>query len=185
VLYLNLRHSPNLTYPEPKTYRQGGYFGVKMATFESLIPLDQKHLDEIMDNLYTSRFVIDKGRLKRYTANGGAAAMASAKFHEVPEGTYEFYRGVGEKVRFQGVTTRLPEDHPLNSHDPDHIQELFNIGIEMHGSISRDSFYKYYFTQRYAYFHDGDFYLMGAKVIDKDDFLPPPLWGGENKLSSL
>lgn len=169
VLYLNLRHSPNLTYPEPKGYRDGAYYGVPMPTFESLIPLDQEHLDKIMDNLYTSRFVIDKGRLKRYTADGDAATMASAKFREVPEGTYEFYDGIGERVRFQGITTRLPEDHPLYSHDPDHIQELFNMGIEMHGSVSRDTFYKYYFPHRYAYFRDGDFYLMGAKVMDKDD----------------
>ncbi len=161
VLYLQLRHSPNLTYPEPKT--------IRMPTFESLIPLDQEHLDRIMENLYTSRFSIDQGRLKRYTADGDAAAMASAKFQEVPEGTYEFTRGVAERVHFQGVTTKLPEDHPLYSHDADHIQELFNMGIEMHGNMSRNTFYNNYFPHRYAYFRDGGFYLMGAKIMDKED----------------
>lgn len=165
VLYLHLHHSPNLTYPPP----EGMKYNVRMPAFESLIPMDQEHLDKIMDHLYTARFEINRGRLKQYTADGDAAAMASAKFSEIPEGTYEFTRGVAEKVGVQGWTSTLPKNHPLYSKDPEHIQELFNMGIEMFGSINRETFFNYYFPHRYAYFRDGDFYLMGGKVMDKED----------------
>lgn len=165
VLYLHLRHSPNLTYPPPEDFK----YGARMPTFESLIPMNQEHLNKIMDHLYTARFEITKGHLKRYTAEGDAAAMASAKFAEVPDGTYEFIGGNAEKVGFEGWTSTLPKEHPLYSKDPEHIQEMFNMGIDMYGSLTRDAFYSYLLPHRYAYFRDGDFYLMGGKVMDKDD----------------
>lgn len=184
LLYLHLRHSPNLTYPSPKIYQEGGYLNVRMPVFESLIPLNQEHLNKIMDHLYTARFVINKGRLKRYTTEGGATTMASAKFLGIPEGTYEFTRGTAEKVGFQGITTKLPKNHPLYNHDPDHIQELFNMGVDLYGSTNSDAFYRYYFPHRYAYFRDGDFYLMGAKVMNKEDPLLKAFIESEKKKAS-
>jgi signal peptidase I len=169
VLYLQLKHSPNLTYPTPSVFRDGGYAGVAIPAFESVIPLNKKHLDTLMKHLYTARFEVLGGRLKRYGSDKNRAAMASAKFTDIPDGTYEFTGGKAEHVGFQGITTTLPDDHPLYSRDPAHIQELFNMGMGTHEGMSRDIFFQNYFPNRYAYFRDGDLYLMGSKVIESKD----------------
>ncbi|MGA8164692.1 MAG: signal peptidase I [Waddliaceae bacterium] len=167
VLYLQLRHSPNLTYPPPQIFRVGRGYGVDVATFETVIPLQEKHLKAIRDALYTSRFVVKNGRTSRYQEGGNAFSAGNAQFSDVPDGTYEFYHGKGGKVHWQGVTTPLPDDHPL--YDPAKVQDLFNLGISMPNSYTPRQFFQRDYPHRYAYFRDGDLYLMGAPIIEKDD----------------
>jgi signal peptidase I len=168
-LYLQLRHSPNLTYPTPKTNPDNRYYDLRMPAFESIIPLSEQEIEQIKNHLYTSRIEIRRGHLKRYGAGNSADGMKAPLFPEVPDGTYEFFHGVPEKVGFQGMTTRLAKDHPLYKLNNQQIQELFNMGMTMHAGMSRDTFYRYYYPHRYAYFRNGDLYIMGAKIFDRNN----------------
>lgn len=168
-LYLQIKHSPNLTYPKAEVLRERGYSSVHMPTFESVIPLSQKHLDTIMNGMYTARFEVKGGRPKRYSASNRARSSKLASFKGIADGTYEFYHGIAEKIGFKGKTTKLPASHPFYSTDPEHVQELFNMGIDLYGSMSEEIFYKLFFPHRYVYFRDGNLYLMGSKVLEKDD----------------
>lgn len=166
VLYLELRHHPNLTYPAPKVTREG--LMAKMASFTSVIPLQEQHLRAIMDNMYTLRFVIKNGKGYRYDAESSVLRGEGPKFPKVPDGTYEFYFGKADKIGWKGWASALPKDHPLYSYGPEQVQKLFNLGIDMDTRFAPGSPYQLS-PRRYAYFFDGDLYLMGAPIIKKDD----------------
>jgi signal peptidase I len=168
-LYLQLKHSPNLTYPPPRLYKEGRYMGVQLPAFESVIPLKKEHIDAIMDNIYTSRFVIENGRAHRYSAENGRYGAGNPNFSDVPDGTYEFFKGKPEKVGFLAWSSEVPQNHPLNKRSTERTKELFNIGIEMFTAYEPYSFFQIYYPHRYAYFRDGDLYLLGAPILKKDD----------------
>jgi len=168
-LYLQIKHSPNLTYPKPLIYKQTQGFDLKLPAFETIIPLNQQHIDAIMDNMYTARFEIEKGRPKRYKSDPTQNYSSLFTFPEITDGTYEFYNGLAEKVGFKGKTTILSNDHPFYNHKPDRVQYLFNFGIELYSGIDEGTFYRFIYPHRYVYFRNGDLYLMGAKVIGKED----------------
>jgi len=168
-LYLQLRHTPNLSYPPPRLYKEGRHMGVQLPAFESVIPLQREHLDAIMDNIYTSRFVIKNGRARRYSVENNSFRAGNPNFADVPDGTYEFVNGKAEKVGLKGWTTELPDDHPLNKRSTDRIKELFNMGIEMLTSYEPYTYFQIYYPHRYAYYRDGDLYLLGAPILKKDD----------------
>jgi len=158
ILYLELRHTPylaNLQSEEPS------YAAMLPKVFTTMIPLQKEHLDTIMNAMYTSRFVVEKGVAKLYSAEGGHFTPDSPRFPGVPDGTYEFYYGKAEQIGWGAIAHELPKDHPLYKKTPRTIQRLFNLGIE----FSERNF----FTSRYAYFRNGDFFLMGAPILKKDD----------------
>lgn len=166
VLYLELRHTPSLNYPNPIIDR----YGIFLSGFTSLIPLDEKHLKALMDNMYTARFVIKDGRADRYRQEEAPRFSASNPyFPKVSDGTYEFYYGKAYKITWGGIATLLPPDHPLYSTKPANIQKLFNIGIDISNEVSPKTKNQGLFPNRYAYFREGDLYLLGAPILKNDD----------------
>lgn len=168
-LYLELRHTPSLNFPAVKFLREGRGFGVSLPAYSTVIPLQKRHLDAIMDNMYTARFVVKEGQARRYSLENEHYGQGSPRFTAVPDGTYEFYYGKASKVGWGGITFALPKDHPLYSHDPENIQKLFNLGIDMDMAVSPSAKHPSHFPKRYAYFRDGDLYLLGAPVLSKED----------------
>ncbi|NGX42650.1 MAG: Signal peptidase I T [Chlamydiae bacterium] len=168
VLYLQLRHTPNLTYPPPQLFQDRHQYGIHVPALETIIPLQQKHLDAIMDNMYTSRFIVKNGSAHRYNIEGSTPYSGNARFSDVPDGTYEIYHGKAEQVGWKGKTSQLPETHPLLRRDASRVQELFNKGIDFSKNEAR-AFSQGYYPHRYAYFRNSDLYLMGAPILTKED----------------
>lgn len=168
VLYLELRHTPNLMNSKFIQDRRGGY--IQLNTHKTVIPLKQEHLDALMDNMYTARFVVTNGRAARYNIEDGSKPNpGSPYFPDVSDGTYEFYHGKAERVGWGGVASALPEDHPLYRRDPANIQKLFNLGIDLDNAFAPQTGAQLRYPQRYAYFRDGDLYLLGAPIFKKTD----------------
>lgn len=169
ILYLQLHHTPSLSYPKPLVQRDGQGVLIGIPAYSTVIPLQQKHLDAIMDNLYTARFVVADSRARRYSLGEDHFAAGSPNFPGVPNGTYEFYFGKLSNIGWGGIETAAAKDNPLYSRDPKNIQKLFNLGIEMNTAYNPSSQNQTLFPHRYAYFRDGDLYMMGAPIIKKDD----------------
>lgn len=170
ILYLELRHNPSLTYPEPKVQRaMDGQFRIHLPAESSYLPLTEEHIKALMDAMYTVRFVVQDGRATAYAIEGQAFSRASPHFGDVANGTYEIYYGKAYQVSGTGVTTELPADHPLNRRTPANLQRLFNVGIEMNTAFEPQGKDQLNFPARYAYFRDGNLYVMGGQVMSKDD----------------
>lgn len=168
ILYLQLHHTPSLTFPKPLIQR-GIPGGIGIPGYSTFIPLQQKHLDAIMDNLYTARFVVENGKGMRYGLGDRHVGADSPPFRGVPDGTYEFYFGKATKINWGGIPTDVAKDSPLYSHDAENVQKLFNLGIEMSTVYAPRPNNPTLFPHRYAYFRDGELYLMGKPIIKKDD----------------
>lgn len=163
VLYLQLHHTPSLSYPRPENER--GHLAV--TGYNAIIPLQQIHLDALMDHMYTARFVVTDGKARMYSLNDNRSRSDQPQMAGVPDGTYEFYFGKASKINWGGIETAVPADSALYSHDPKNIQKLYNMGIEMSTQVSPSTYSR--FPNRYAYFRDGDLYLLGSPVLKKDD----------------
>jgi signal peptidase I len=172
VAYLELHHTPNLTYPKPEI-RQGeiGYFQPMLNPFTAIIPLKQTHLNAIQHSLYTARFYVQNGRAYRYHEGNGRPQRPEydPKFQNVPNGCYEFYYGVGYKVHTAGILTRLPENHPLYDSSVENIMKLFNLGMSFNSIFDPVAAYQPYTPQRFAYYRGGDLFVMGAPILKKTD----------------
>jgi signal peptidase I len=169
ILYLELSHHPSLTYPRPLFYQTSQGVTPLLNPLKSIIPLQQHHLDAIMDNLYTARFDVENGRAKRYEVDHSTYGASSPQFPGVPNGRYEFYYGKAEKINWQGIPSKVSKDNPLYSHSPSNVQKLFNLGIEMNTFFQPTVGNPNIFPHRYAYFRNGDLYLMGAPIIKKGE----------------
>lgn len=167
LLYLELRHTPSLNYP--RLHRETGGASVAITPFTTVIPLQQHHLDAIFENLYTARFVVKDGRARSYSVDRLNFTANSPHFPGVPDGTYEFYFGKAYEILWGGIAKELPADHPLYNRSVENIQKLYNIGIEMDDAFSPQGKKQRYFPRRYAYFREGDLYLLGAPILKKAD----------------
>ncbi len=170
VLYLELKHHPSLSGAK---IGHDEYNRVRpiVGLSTSVIPLQEPQLKAIMDNLYTARFVANKGFLYRYGIK--PEKYGSQAFFPylpgIPDGTYEFYYGKAYEVKWQGVTSELPPSCPLYRFDPQRVQLFFNIGMEFDNRYSPQNKEQYLVPSRYAYFRDGSLYLMGAPILKQDD----------------
>lgn len=169
ILYLELRHTPSLSYPKPRIQQDSRGVNISITPYVTYIPLQQHHLDAMMDHMYTARFTVLDGRATRYNVEGNRFNSNSPSFPNVENGTYEFYYGKASRVGWGGILHTLPSDFPLYSHRVENIQKLFNIGIEMDLTYAPNGKNPYAFPQRYAYFRDGDLYLLGAPILKKED----------------
>ena len=169
-LYLEIRHNPSLTYPAPRIF-VGDYnrFFIQLTPEVSLIPLQDKHLDAIMDNMYTARFVVKDGYARRYSASSSYMGSTVPTLPNVPDGTYDIYYGQPASVSWGGVTTNVAENNALRRRDPTNVQKLYNLGVEFSTLFEPHSRNQLTFPSRYVYFRDGDLYTMGAPIIKKDD----------------
>lgn len=156
--YLEFSHHPS--YSQWETTKKGG---MKLKTEKSFLPMSLENVQKLMDHMYTARFVIKKGKGGSYNQGNGYFSPHSPTFDGVPDGTYELYYGKGYEVKYGGYLSELEPKHPLLSRDPKNVQKLFNAGIELDESASED------FPMRFAYFRDGNLYLLGTPFLTKDD----------------
>ncbi|MEM1283575.1 MAG: signal peptidase I, partial [Chlamydiota bacterium] len=119
--------------------------------------------------MYTARFVIKNNHATRYAPDQVIFSRSSPKFAGVEDGTYEFYFGKGYKVGLGGVLTSLDANSPLYSKSAENIQKMYNLGIDLLTIKTPGIGNQNNFPHRYAYFRDGDLYLLGQPILKKDD----------------
>ncbi len=172
VLYLELRHTPNLTFPLPEMRQdETGKVHPMITPYVTFIPLQEQHLKRIQKYLTTSRFCVQGGRASRYDgmSNNHRYSEFDPLLPGVPDGKYEFFNGKGYKVHFGGITSALPENHPLFNPSAENIQRLFNLGIGFNTLFSPMAPNQPFEPQRFAYFRRGDLYLMDSPILKSDD----------------
>lgn len=168
--YLELHHHPSLFYPAPRMERgRDNSLHVSLPGLTSLLPLQQPNIKALRRHLYTVRFVVKNGKATAYSVEDSPIDRWSPSMQGVPDGTYEFYYGKGYQVGWGGFLTELDDSHPLSIYATEHIQELFNIGIDMHTAYSVRGKDPLHIPSRFAYFRDGTLYAMGAPVMSGDD----------------
>lgn len=170
--YLELVHNPNLK----DAYLQRDVYGKvrpMIGKSESYIPLFEEHLKYLFKHLYTARFIVDdEGLARRYGyQNHQYPKQYLPKLEGVPAGMYEFYYGKAYQVLFQGITKELPSSHPIYKFIPQKVYDLFNLGIEFDTRFLQSSGYHMLLPSRYAYFRDGDLFVMGAPLFKAKDSL--------------
>jgi signal peptidase I len=158
-LYLEIFHHPSFGQATNE------WGNVSLVPELSILPIDEDAIKTLMGNMYTARFIIKNGKATRYDQGSGHFSNASPDFKGVPDGTYEFYYGKGYSVGIRGYLTELPPNHPLMQKE--NLQKLFNLGIEVNLAFS--PVYNRALPSRYAYFKDGDLYVMGGLLFKKDD----------------
>lgn len=170
VLYLEIRHHPSLSGAR-MGYDEAHRLRPLLGLSTSIIPLQEHHLKTLMQNLYTARFVINKGFAHRYGIDPKRYGQQSffPYLPGIPDGMYEFYYGKAYSVRWEGLTRELPTSNPLYWFDHQRTQLFFNIGMEFDTRYNPQSKDQTVFPSRYAYFRNGDLYLMGAPILLKDD----------------
>jgi signal peptidase I len=169
-LYLELRHTPNLTNPKPRVGDSSyGQMRVALTPFVTIIPLQQAQLKALMDSMYTSRFVVQKGFAAPWQIEGTRFNPSVPELTGVPDGIYEMYYGKVYSMGWGGVRSELPADHPLYKVTPENVQFLYNLGIEFNNVFAPYSPDQLGFPARFAYFRDGDLYTMGGVLLSKDD----------------
>lgn len=169
ILYLEMTHHPSLQgakYPD-------------LALNQSIIPLQKSHLKAISEHMTTCRFEVSGGIVSRLGWNTKNLTPYLPKLPDVPDGKYEIIDGKAYQLPFpaipflgiftNGVTRELPPDHPLYSQKPEVIQKLFNLGFEPLNHYTPLHKHQKATPSRYAYFRDGDLYLMGGAIVRKGD----------------
>jgi signal peptidase I len=169
-LYLELKHHPSLSNAKIGT-DEYNRLRPEVGLSTSLIPLQETQLKTLMDNLYTARFVVHQGFAHRYGINPERYGT-KAFFPHLPgiaNGTYEFYYGKAYEVLWQGICKELPPTHLFYRYDVARLQLLFNLGMEFDNRYSPQAKDQYLTPARYAYFRDGDLFVMGAPLLKKED----------------
>lgn len=172
VAYLELHHTPNMTFPKPEI-RQGdtGQYYPQPTPYTAIIPLQQSHIDALMHAMITSRFCVQKGGGFDYRKGRGRPQPPEfdAKLPKVKDGCYEFYYGNAQKVHIGGYSTTVAKTSPLYDTSIENVRKLFNLGVKWNLLVDPRLAFQPFTTGRYAYYRDGDLYIMGAPILKKDD----------------
>lgn len=164
---LLLSHTPSFDSVE-LSHDQYGRIRPQFSLSTSYLPLDDMHLQLLFASLYTSRFQVVNGYASR--ADAGQFPQSAAPFlvrlEGVPDGTYEFFDGKAYQIYWGGVSKQVSADHPLQQYSAEKSVELFNFGISF---IKRAHSSQYPETSRFAYFREGDLYLLNAPVFRKGE----------------
>jgi signal peptidase I len=168
--YLEITHHPSVI---KASLQKDPYLRLRPTLHidKSFIPLTEKHLKALWNNLYTGRFIVKDGEFYRLGVSSTEASKSSylPKLKgNIPDGTYEFYKGALTKVLPQAILVNA-EDNPLAKFDPIRLFTLFNGGIECDTRFIPESNPNTLPPARYAYFKNGDLYIMGSLIIEKDD----------------
>ena len=137
-----------------------------------------------MAHITTARFEVKKGLVYRY-GMGTKNESVRPTLPGVPDGMYEFQDGEAVQVLFGGITKALPKDHPLLSHDPNHVQKLYNLGFEWLTYFEPSAAPNAPLPSRYAYFRNGDLYLMGGQIMEQNDPLLTAFIKREKELQAI
>ena len=162
VAWLELRHSPTL--PLPGKLRHSAQSLIQTST--TWIPLRAEQCERLMTGLYTARLSIHNESVQRYyyePLNNPSLPLPSP----VPDGTYEFFRGTAYQIGWGGTSTVLDR---ANAMYPKTIKEAafwFNAGIDVVPDCLSSA--SHMMPTRYAYFRNGDFFVMGVPIYKKDD----------------
>lgn len=169
LLYLQIRHTPYVG--NPSSLFQQSSMGIRplMGAFTTFIPLTQKHIDALMDTMYTARFVVRGGKATRYSYESNRFSVDNPTLPEIPDGTYEFYHGVAYKIGFASIAWKLPKDHPIYSHEPAYVQTLYNLGIDFNKAYEPHVNNPTNYPPRYTFFRDGALYTLGSPIFEKND----------------
>jgi signal peptidase I len=169
ILYLELSHHPSLK--EARLVRdEMNRLRPDLGVSVSLLPLSQRHIDQISERMITCRFVVEDGKAHRLGFNG-KDSFYSRYFPElpgVPDGTYEIQDGKAYRVYWGGFAKELPKNHPLYNKSPEMVQSLYNLGFEFLTQYQPQKNSRA-MPSRYAYFRDHELYLMGAPIVGKGD----------------
>ncbi|MFN0065914.1 MAG: signal peptidase I [Chlamydiales bacterium] len=169
-LILELRHTPNLTSPRPAVEKsETGRYYPALSTMSTLIPLDEEHLITLRKALITARFQVRDGQAFRYHESSVRIQRPEydIKFPKVPNGTYEFYYGKGSRVLPGGILWPMSAHNSL--YNSEFIQKLFNQGFAFNLLFNPTAENQPFNPQRFAYWRDGDLYVMGAPLLKKGD----------------
>lgn len=171
IAYIELYHTPNLTYPKPMFYHLTKAIQIpSIRPFSSLIPLNQKHLDIIKNNLVTSRFIIKNGVAFKYALKNDFSFLNGLYLSkDIPDGCYEIQNGKAVKILFSGIQKELSKKHPLNNLDNNSIINLFNAGITFNSLYLPSSPYQLTLPFRYAFYNKEDLYVMNIPLFLKTD----------------
>lgn len=167
--YLQIAHHPNFANASMQKDLYGR-LRPTLGIMNSFMALDSETLHKLFDNLYTARFIVEKGYARRY----GSKPITQHTKHfypylpGIPDGTYEFEKGKAYQVKFQGIRTKLSKQHPLSVFDAKRLVTLFNIGIEFDTRYNPGMLPVTIFPSRYAYFENDDLYLMGRKILSHE-----------------
>src|SRR6185295_12421217 len=128
--------------------------------------------------LNTSRFIMRNGMALRYTHEVSSERSGIFLASDIPDGTYEFFDGVAYEINDLSYAKALPHEHPIYPHSKELLKKLFNSGIELSAitdpqPVSEELLTKKrsvkLFPARYAYFRDGDFYVIGKPLFEKNN----------------
>lgn len=171
AFFLELHHSPHTNYPKPHLgIDLQGRLRPMITPEKSLLPLNAEHIEKIKKAMTTARFVIKDGIAGNYSLGKSFNPHSySPKFNQIPDGTYEFLSGIAYQVSASGVQKTLPQSHPLNQLDEITIQRFFNLGMEMITLYEPDRTNIDFIPHRFAYFKEGELYLMNHAIYSKDD----------------
>ena len=165
ALYLEINHHPSLQ--NGRLIRdEMGRMRPALGTSTSLLPLTKKHLQNVLEHMTTARFEVKNERVYRY-GSGYHGQQYRPELPAVPDGVYEFQDGKATEVTWGGVAQQLPKTHPLYSENPQQIQTLYNLGFEWSNHFKPTP--NAPLPSRYAYFRNGDLYLMGGAILEKGD----------------
>jgi signal peptidase I len=96
-LYLVIRHTPHLDFNHaPKEVTK---IPLVMTT---VLPLDKTDMETLFKSMYTSRFDVKNGRVRRYSLEPHPFNVNAPILKDIPDGTYEFYYGKAYSVGFGG-----------------------------------------------------------------------------------
>lgn len=163
ALYLELHHHPSLQ--NGRVLRDdAGHVRPGLQESVSLLPLSPEHLDALSRHMTTCRFEVREGRGYRL---GSTSSSTTAPLIAIPDGTYEMQDGKAFRILWSGFEKELSPEHPIFSRDAAHIQTLYNLGIEWQTYYQPSN--QAPLPSRYAYFRQGDLYLMNGPILKKGD----------------
>jgi signal peptidase I len=147
----------------------------------SYLPLTTESLKTIWNNLYTMRFNTKKGYLEKFGTSYNDTYMLNDRTKikgGLEDGTYEFFNGIAYKVKYQydpfgmipslSIPEQVENSHVLAKFTENKCITLYNMGMDLSIRVDRSS-HLGAANHRYAYYRDGDLYLMGAKILSKEN----------------
>lgn len=164
-LYLELKHHLKINSSSVASRVQQS---LPLSLETSILSLDEITAKKIFSLMTTARFEVHNGTLRRYGSNYPFMTKQLPKLAHIPDGTYEFNNGVASQVLIGGILKTLPSTHPIYRFSSTALEVLFNLGIDF-STFFNPGNYEGWAPPRYAYFRDGNFYLMGQVLFSKDN----------------